>query len=650
MKAFGLRPSSRPPRESKGGFETNALDLRVALGLIALMMGAHLLFLMMGCDWDLCGDEAEYWAWSRRLDWSYYAKGPLIAYVIRLGTELFGGASLALTGSLMPAVRFPAVVLGGLTAWGIYRLAEETCQGSRAGLIAVLILPAVPLFRLGGLLMTIDVPLICCWAWAAVWSYRAIRRDDARGWLIAGVLAALGVMAKYTMLAFPASVGLFLLVARADRRQLVRPGFWLMAVGCLIGMAPILYWNARHHWVAADQMSSRLGLVGAPGQGAVRTLVGFLAGEVAVLGFWAIAGLFAFGQALREALRRRDGSQPAPTETDTPRDDPSGRTYLLCLWIPVWSACIAACLMGESEANWSAPAHVSLIALIGGWFASRSSLGSHRKARRALAWSFTAAWVLSVIGLGALQHTEWFYPLIAGRLPAPTLERPMPLRKWDPTCRMRGFRELAPRVDAVVAALRAGGQDPFVLAPTYTLAATLSFYMKGQPEVYCLAWSPGLMEQAVNQHDLWYPNPRHDVDAFRGRPVVLVEDAGEMWRYSWQIAKLGVVERVDPAANVVVDRRGAVVATWAISLCHDYHGPQHVEEYRQLVRKYATADYYAAQGGTSRGFVQGLFRDIIGRKPTPRELALWTGVSDEQPRGYVVPALTAKFKYEKKKR
>ena len=38
-----------------------------------------------GCDWDLCGDEAEYWAWSRKLAWSYFSRGPVVAWLIRLG-------------------------------------------------------------------------------------------------------------------------------------------------------------------------------------------------------------------------------------------------------------------------------------------------------------------------------------------------------------------------------------------------------------------------------------------------------------------------------------------------------------------------------------------------------------------------------------
>ena len=53
---------------------------------ICAVMFCQVVFLVFGCDWDFCNDEAEYWAWSRRLDWSYYSRGPLIAWLIRLST------------------------------------------------------------------------------------------------------------------------------------------------------------------------------------------------------------------------------------------------------------------------------------------------------------------------------------------------------------------------------------------------------------------------------------------------------------------------------------------------------------------------------------------------------------------------------------
>ena len=174
-----LSARQRPARAPKSSTRFPAC----AAGAILAVMLAQTVFLLWGCDWDLCGDEAEFWAWSRKLDWSYFSRGPVIAWLIRLGTELFGGMSLKLTGSLMFAVRFPCVILGGLTAWAVYRLTVLTTRPTRIGLIAVLLLPAIPIFALGGVIVTCDTPLVCCWAWAAVWAYRAVQEDDLRAWL-----------------------------------------------------------------------------------------------------------------------------------------------------------------------------------------------------------------------------------------------------------------------------------------------------------------------------------------------------------------------------------------------------------------------------------------------------------------------------------
>ncbi len=63
---------------------------RWSLAAICVVMLGQIAFLVFGCDWDLCADEAEYWAWSRQLDWSYYSRGPLIAWLIRLATDIAG--------------------------------------------------------------------------------------------------------------------------------------------------------------------------------------------------------------------------------------------------------------------------------------------------------------------------------------------------------------------------------------------------------------------------------------------------------------------------------------------------------------------------------------------------------------------------------
>nr|AIA94421.1 CAZy families GT83 protein [uncultured Maricaulis sp.] len=53
---------------------------------------------------DLIADESYYWDWSRRLDYGYYSKPPMIAWINWVSTSLLGSHEFA--------VRFPAALLG----------------------------------------------------------------------------------------------------------------------------------------------------------------------------------------------------------------------------------------------------------------------------------------------------------------------------------------------------------------------------------------------------------------------------------------------------------------------------------------------------------------------------------------------------------
>ena len=555
---------------------------RAALAATVAVMLAQTVFLLWGCDWDLCGDEAEYWAWSRKLAWSYFSRGPVIAWLIRLGTELLGGLSLKLTGSLMFAVRFPCVILGGLTAWAIYRLAVLTTSANRTGLIAVMLLPAIPIVALGGVIVTSDTPLVCCWAWAAVWTLRAVREDKLRAWLAAGAIGAFGVLAKYSFLAFPASVGVFLLLSASHRSQLRRPGFWLMSsLSGGLGLLPIFVWNAQHAWAGANQLADRVGLSSRAIWLTFWPVLSFLGGEAVALGvIWWIIGVTALCGILVRIVRsgpdRTGNAAIAIAAEDSLAVTRPGVIYLLCLWGVLWCACLAASVLGETEVNWMVPGYVSLLVLIAARVERVLLRGGLR--RRA----YISAWCLSVAAVVAAHHLEWFYPAIARWVPAPSNRWAAPFRLYEPTARLRGHQVVARAVALKVKALQAQGESPFVLTATYGLTSTLSFYLPGQPDTFCLSWNYGMTPAPVNQHDLWHPNPRHEPEAFKNRPAVVVEDSNMPPSVSWHMHKKGVFRKLDSSERLVVRERGVIIGAWDITICRDFSG---LAGYRQ--RTYA---------------------------------------------------------------
>ncbi len=158
----------------------------LALILIAATAVLHLAYLAWDCPLDLAPDEAHYWDWSRHLDWSYYSKGPLVAWLIRASCELFGPWSEQHTGSLTFAIRLPAVACGSLLLIALYQLTVQVFGRARLALAVVAVALTLPLITAGRSLMTIDSPYTCCWCWALVFAHQAIIRRSSWAWEATG--------------------------------------------------------------------------------------------------------------------------------------------------------------------------------------------------------------------------------------------------------------------------------------------------------------------------------------------------------------------------------------------------------------------------------------------------------------------------------
>src|SRR5690606_34067323 len=114
------------------------------VGVVTALRAAYVLWL---CPYDLIEDEAHYWEWSRRLDWSYYSKGPGVALLIAAATELLGASA--------GGVRLPAGLCSGITTLAITGLAADATRDLRVGFFAACATLLTPIFQLMASLMTI---------------------------------------------------------------------------------------------------------------------------------------------------------------------------------------------------------------------------------------------------------------------------------------------------------------------------------------------------------------------------------------------------------------------------------------------------------------------------------------------------------------
>src|SRR5580692_8752144 len=218
--------------------------------LIALVGYAFFLRVLYSGQIELIPEEAYYWNYSRHLDIGYLDHPPMVAWLIKLGTLLFGDTEFG--------VRFGALCCGTVSSCFIYRLTRNVF-GESSALLALSLAQVLPFFFMAGMIMTPDAPLTAAWAASLYFLERALIAGRRRAWIWAGLSVGLGLLSKYTIAMLGAGTFLFMALDPTSRRWFRR---WepYAAVGIAAAVfAPVLIWNAQHDWASfAFQTSRRL--------------------------------------------------------------------------------------------------------------------------------------------------------------------------------------------------------------------------------------------------------------------------------------------------------------------------------------------------------------------------------------------------------
>jgi hypothetical protein len=538
-----------PLRASRIAFSPVSCRL-LAVCLLLGTASLHLAFLLNNNSLDLAPDEAHYWDWSRpeHLDWSYYSKGPLIAYLIRGGCALAGSWSVEHTGNLTLAVRLPAVICGSLLLVSLYLLTVQVYRSDMLALAVVALALTLPLIAVASSIMTIDAPYTCCWGWALVLGHRAIFRGSTWAWPLLGVTLGLGMLAKYTMIVWIPSAALFLLTTPAHRRLLWSRGFCCMIAVAGLCCLPILIWNAQHDSVTFRHVLGLSGLHdGAEGVSPARIHwlgpLQYLGGQCALLlGYWFLVWAAAM-------IAHRPG-----------RESDNGVRYLWWLSAPMFLLFFAFSPKTDGgEINWPVTAYLSGLVLSVAWLV-RQFDDPRRWYRVATAVNLGLACVLGLTVTVFMHHSEWLYPLLTRVVGEPTEANPFPIRRLDPTCRLRGWRTLASAVDFLRVRLsELEGREPVLAGGTWWLPGELGVYCSGHPQAYSIG---PLQGDRHSQYDLWL-NPLDHGAAFQGRTFVIVNGDEAVLRAAFATVA---------STEMIYREHGQPIVSWRLSVCRDFSG------------------------------------------------------------------------------
>ncbi|MBS1207977.1 MAG: glycosyl transferase family 39 [Proteobacteria bacterium] len=413
---------------------TTRLPQAVLLLVILLLLTVYRMWVIPRLGVTLYIDEAQYWTWAQDLDWGYFSKPPLIAWLIWLSTSLLGNGLLA--------VKLPALLLYPATAWMLFLLAQKLFDvriGFRAGVAFALI----PIVSALGLAVSTDAPLLFCWTAAMLFLLRAIESDRMSDWLWLGAAVGLGIMAKYTMAAFGASAMLYLLLDRRRRHIFAHPGLWAaIALACVI-VLPNIVWNWSHDFPTLRHTADITHVEGFNDKHG--NLGEFLAAQAGSLGpGFALA--FLAGLALAQRKWRDARYQ-----------------FLLCFSLPLLALVFLQALRSEANGNWAAPALVTALLL-----------GVVQLSRIRSRW-WIAALGLNIVVMLAAYHLGDYFVLTGQVQPA----------RLDPLKRAKGWDRLAAQVRPILGA----HPGAILLTKDRTMMAHLLYQLRDLNPDH-LAWAP----------------------------------------------------------------------------------------------------------------------------------------------------------------
>ncbi|HXX53194.1 MAG TPA: glycosyltransferase family 39 protein, partial [Thermodesulfovibrionales bacterium] len=399
---------------------------------------------------DLSPDEAHYWEWSRRLDLSYYSKGPMIAYLIALSTSFFGDNVFG--------VRFLAVAFSVLSSIFLYKLGKEMYHED-VGAASAILLQLIPLFSAFGVIFTIDSPFIFFWIlslylfWKAA-GQKTLARSFTGYWLLLGISVGFGLLTKYTM-AFFYLCAFLLLVCSPEKRGILKTfaPYLALAISILI-FSPVIIWNAGHDWVTFRHTAGQAHLADGL-RISLKSLAGFIGSQLGVVTPILLVLILA-------ALRRAEGQRES--------------RFLLWFSLPVIVFFLLKSIQGKVQANWAMTGYITGLIAFSQVYIKR--------------WNEQSPFLKNVVAAGIALS---FVVVAVAHYPT-KFHIPATL---DPSTRLKGWKELGRQVSDLHNEMR-GWRSTFIISDSYQTSSELAFYGKGHPVTYCVS-----LGRRMNQYDLW---------------------------------------------------------------------------------------------------------------------------------------------------
>ncbi len=309
---------------------------------------------------NLFGDEAQYWLWSKDIDFGYFSKPPFLSWIIRVYTEILGSSFFSL--KLLPSLVYL------LIAWSIYILLINSGLNKKDSLAGCLIFLFIPAVSFSSFIISTDLFLLLFWTLSLNQLIKINNEQDLKNFILLGIFLGLGFLSKYAAIYFVICLFVLILLDQRFRKVFLDnlSNFSLTFLSMFLIIVPNIIWNFNNDWITLQHTSDNANFANIEID-FIRGLE-FLLIQVLMLGpFIVLGGLFGFY-----------------------KWNYIQKIYLI-FSIPIILIVLIEAIIVRSNANWAAPALISLFV----FFYIRTNVSFFKIAN--FIFNFTVCFVLFIM-------------------------------------------------------------------------------------------------------------------------------------------------------------------------------------------------------------------------------------------------------------
>ncbi len=522
----------------------------------------------------LTGDEAYHWEWSRHLAWGYYDHPPMVAFIMRLFTGIFGHS--------LRAVRAQAVIFSGLSVIIVYLLAKDisgeniTCSRTfahslkpapspvgdsspgklnakggycrskphvnadktgnsytieKSGLLAGLLALIIPIYTAGSLITTTDTPHAFFWLLSVYCFYKSLFTDNRNWWYAAGVSLGLAFLSKFFAFFIPIGLLGFLILSPQKRHWLKKKEPYLAILLALAIFSPFIWWNANNNWVT---FGFNLTKRHKTPQLTLKFFIEYLGGQSLVL-FPAFLVLYIYGLYVSAKRGLKQGN-------DT-------YLYLFCTTAPLWLLFLGISTYQRIGIHWPISTYFSGLVIMA--LLLPESPKWYKTLFKAGVWGSLIMTLTAYILVLVLSITPkiipwgWAYPGRPEKINAKALRE------------LYGWEEIGQRISKSYKEM-SKQRETFIFTGSYALSSQLSFYTPGNPFVKML----GTGSVHGRNYDFW-----QDLSLLKGQNALQISKDG---KHPQDYHKF--FERVEAEKPLGIYIDGELIRTFTLFRCYNYLG------------------------------------------------------------------------------